>query len=113
VAICPNVSWGKDFGDPQTILDPTFNGDNIIPQMNSNWPELDVPEINQAMDEAALLTDPKERAEAWARINRMITEQAPVVSWIWDKQPLLRSADVNGVASEFNSQWDLAWTSLK
>jgi peptide/nickel transport system substrate-binding protein len=113
VAICPNVSWGKDFGDPQTILDPTFNGDNIIPQMNSNWPELDVPEINRAMDEAALLTDPDERAEAWARINRMITEQAPVVSWIWDKQPLLRSADVNGVTSEFNSQWDLAWTSLK
>ena len=33
VAICPNVSWGKDFGDAQTILDPTFNGDNIIPQM--------------------------------------------------------------------------------
>jgi peptide/nickel transport system substrate-binding protein len=113
VAICPNVSWGKDFGDPQTILDPTFNGDNIIPQMNSNWPELDVPEINQAMDEAALLTDPEERAEAWARINRMITEQAPVISWIWDKQPLLRSADVNGVTSEFNSQWDLAWTSLQ
>ena len=113
VAICPNVSWGKDFGDAQTILDPTFNGDNIIPQMNSNWPELNVPAINQAMDEAAVLTDPKERAEAWARINRMITEQAPVVSWIWDKQTLLRSADVNGVASEFNSQWDLAWTSLK
>ena len=113
VAICPNVSWGKDFGDPQTILDPTFNGANILPQMNSNWPELDVPEINAAMDEAALLTDPKERAEAWARINRMITEQAPVVSWVWDKQTLLRSADVDGVASEFNSQWDLAWSSLK
>ena len=113
VAICPNVSWGKDFGDPQTILDPTFNGDNIIPQLNSNWPELDVPAINAAMDEAALLSDPAERARAWARIDRMITEQAPVVSWLWDRQPLLRSADVNGVASEFNAQWDLAWTSLR
>jgi peptide/nickel transport system substrate-binding protein len=113
VAICPNVSWGKDFGDPQTVLDPTFNGDNIIPQFNSNWPELDVPEINAAMDEAGLLTDPEGRAQAWARIDRMITEQAPVVSWLWDRLPLLRSADVNGVASEFNSQWDLAWTSLK
>jgi len=113
VAICPNVSWGKDFGDPQTILDPTFNGRNIIPQYNSNWPELDVPEINAAMEEAALLIDPEERARAWARIDRMITEQAPVVSWLWDEQPLLRSADVNGVASEFNSAWDLAWSSLK
>jgi len=43
----------------------------------------------------------------------MITEQAPLISWIWDKTPLLRSDDVNGVASEFNSAWDLAWTSLK
>jgi peptide/nickel transport system substrate-binding protein len=113
VAICPNVSWGKDFGDPQTVLDPTFNGDNIIPQLNSNWPELDVPEINAAMREASLLTDLGERAEAWAAIDRMITEQAPVVSWLWDKQPLLRSANVNGVVSEFNAQWDLAWTSLR
>ena len=113
VAICPNVSWGKDFGDPQTILDPTFNGDHIIPQMNSNWPQLDVPEINRAMDDAAVLSDPKERAQAWARINRMITEQAPLISWVWDKQTLLRSADVNGAVSEFNAQWDLAWTSLK
>jgi peptide/nickel transport system substrate-binding protein len=113
VAICPNFAWGKDFSDPQTILAPTFDGDNIIPQMNSNWPQLDVPAINRAMDDAALLTDPQERADAWARINRMITEQAPLISWIWDKTPLLRSADVNGQASEFNSTWDLAWTSLK
>ena len=65
------------------------------------------------MDEAALLTDPKERAEAWAKIDRMVTEQAPLVTWIWDKQALLRSANVNGAVSEFNSMWDLAWTSLK
>ena len=113
VAVCPNVSWGKDFGDPQTILGPTFDGDHILPQWNSNWPELDVPEINKAMDDAEVLSDPQERAQAWARIDRMITEQAPVVNWLWDTQPLLRSANVNGVASEFNSAWDLSWTSLK
>jgi peptide/nickel transport system substrate-binding protein len=113
VAICPNVSWGKDFADAQTILDPTFNGKNIVQQGNSNWPELDVPEINKAMDDAELLTDPKERAEAWAKIDVMVTEQAPLVAWIWDKQALLRSEDVNGAVSEFNSMWDLSWTSLK
>jgi peptide/nickel transport system substrate-binding protein len=113
VAICPNVSWGKDFGDAQTILDPTFNGKNIVQQGNSNWPELDVPEINEAMDKAELLTDPKERAEAWAKIDLMVTEQAPLVNWIWDKQVLLRSADTNGAVSQFNAMWDLSWTSLK
>jgi peptide/nickel transport system substrate-binding protein len=113
VGICPNVSWGKDFADAQTILDPTFNGKNIVQQGNSNWPELDVPALNEAMDKAELITDPKERAEAWAKIDTMVTEQAPVVPWIWDKQALLRSADTNGAVSEFNSMWDLAWTSLK
>jgi peptide/nickel transport system substrate-binding protein len=113
VAICPNVGWFKDFADAQTLLGPTFDGDNIIPQNNSNWAELDVPEINQAMDDASVLTDPQERADAWAKIDTMVSEQAPVIPWIWDKTPLLRSANVNGVANQFNSQWDLAWTSLK
>jgi peptide/nickel transport system substrate-binding protein len=113
VAICPNVSWGKDFADAQTILDPTFNGKNIVAQQNSNWPELDVPEINEAMEKAELITDPQERADAWAKIDLMITEQAPLVAWIWDKQALLKSADTNGAVSQFNSMWDLAWTSLK
>ena len=27
VAVCPNVGWLKDFADRQTILDPTFNGE--------------------------------------------------------------------------------------
>ena len=52
------------------ILEPTFNGNNIIPTNNVNWPQLDVPEINQAMAEASLLIDPAERAKAWAEIDR-------------------------------------------
>ncbi len=46
--VCPSVGWIKDFADPQTMLDPTFNGANIIPSQNTNWPELDVPEVNKA-----------------------------------------------------------------
>jgi peptide/nickel transport system substrate-binding protein len=112
VAICPNVGWLKDFADGQTMLDPTFNGKNILEQGNSNWPQLNVPEINDAMDKAELL--PKDqRPAAWANIDKMVTEQAGVVPWIWDKQPLIQSANVNGVASESNAQWELAWTSLK
>jgi peptide/nickel transport system substrate-binding protein len=113
VAICPNVSWGKDFADAQTILDPTFNGKNIVQAGNSNWPELNDPKIDAAMDKAEVLTDPAERAKAWGKIDTMVTEAAPSVPWIWDKQALIRSKDVNGAVSEFNSMWDLSWTSLK
>src|SRR4051812_14013893 len=112
VAICPNVGWLKDFNDPQTLLNPTFNGKNILDQGNSNWSMLDDPAINKAMDKAELL--PKDqRPAAWAQVDKMVTAQAPAVPWIWDKQPLIQSANVNGVASQSNAQWELAWTSLK
>jgi peptide/nickel transport system substrate-binding protein len=112
-AICPNVGWLKDFSDPQTYLDPTFNGENIIQTNNVNWPELDVPEINKAMNDAKLLTDPAERAKAWAEIDRMVSEQAPTVNWIWDKDTSLQSSNVLGVIDESNGIWDWAHTSLK
>jgi peptide/nickel transport system substrate-binding protein len=113
VAICPNVGWLKDFADPQTYLDATFNGEAINPANNNNWSQLDDPKINQAMNEAALLTDAAERAKAWAEIDRMITEQAPAVNWLWDKTPNIRSENVNGVVDEDNALWSLAHTSLR
>ena len=112
VAICPNVGWNKDFADGQTMLDPTFNGKNILPQGNSNWPQLNDKTINDAMDKAELL--PKEqRPAAWANVDKMLVDQAPVVPWIWDKTPLIESANVNGVASQSNIFWEIPWTSLK
>jgi peptide/nickel transport system substrate-binding protein len=113
VAICPNVSWGKDFADGQTILDPTFNGENIIPQQNSNWPQLDDKALNAEMDKAKQISDPAERAQAWADVDKKLTALAPSVLWIWDRTPLIASADVNPVVSRQNSMWDLSWISLK
>src|SRR5215218_1062282 len=72
VNVCPSVGWAQDFADPQTMLDPTFNGENIIPSQNSNWPEMDIPEVNKAIDDAKLVTDPEERAQTWADVNKLI-----------------------------------------
>ena len=58
VAVCPSVGWLKDFADAQTVLDPTFNGKNILPSNNSNWPQLNDPKINAAMDQAETILDP-------------------------------------------------------
>jgi peptide/nickel transport system substrate-binding protein len=113
VAICPNVGWLKDFADPQTYLDPTFNGENIVDVNNSNWSQLDDPELNQQMNEAKLVTDPAERAQAWAEVDRKITELAPAVNWIWDDDPSVRSENVVGVIDADNAQWALAYTSIR
>jgi peptide/nickel transport system substrate-binding protein len=113
VAICPNVGWIKDFSDPQTYLDPTFNGDHIIQTNNVNWSQLDDKGLNQQMNEATLLADPAERAQAWAEIDRKLTELAPAIPWIWDKNANIRSEDVVGVAEQETGLWALAHTAVR
>ncbi len=111
--ICPNYGWLKDFNDGQSMFDPTFNGESIVPENNSNPALLDDPEINAAIEEAKLIADQEERNQAWAEIDTMIMEQAPVVMYIWDNQANIASADVAGVINKFNANWDLSFTSLK
>jgi peptide/nickel transport system substrate-binding protein len=110
--ICPNVGWIKDFNDGQAFLDVPFSGDNIPASNNFNWPQLDVPEINAAIDEATLITDPDERAQAWADVNEMITAQAPAIPWVWDNEVNIQSEDVVGVTTRYNAIWDINNTSL-
>lgn len=111
--VCPNVGWLKDFNDGQSMLDPTFNGQNIPPENNTNWAQLDVAEINDAIDKAKLIDDPGERAQAWADVDKMVTAQAPGIPYIWDDQANIQSADVAGVINKANANWDLTFTSLK
>jgi peptide/nickel transport system substrate-binding protein len=111
--ICPSTGWLKDFADPQTMLDPTFNGKNIVPTNNSNWPQLNVPAINQAMDKAETVVGTDARAQAWANIDKMVMAQAAAIPWQWDKPILVESANVNGVLNKANAAWDLSSVSLK
>jgi peptide/nickel transport system substrate-binding protein len=113
VAICPNVGWFKDFSDPQSMLDATFNGNNILQQGNVNWPQLNDKAINDAMAKASTVPVGKARNEAWAKINHMIAEQAPAVPWIWDKTASVASKDVNQVVNGYYTAHDLSFTSMK
>jgi peptide/nickel transport system substrate-binding protein len=113
VAICPTVGWAKDFADPQTFLDPTFNGDNIRQAGNSNFSQLDDPKLNEQMHQATLPTDPAERAHAWAEIDKEITRLAPAVPWLWPNQVNIRSENVVGTIDEDNAVWSLAYTQIR
>jgi peptide/nickel transport system substrate-binding protein len=112
-AICPSVGWLKDFADPETLLDPVFNGKNILDVGNSNFSQLDNPDTNKAMDEAEVINDPDERNKAWGEVDKLITEQAPSIPWLWDTQPMLVSKNVNPVVNQANAAFDLTFTSIK
>jgi peptide/nickel transport system substrate-binding protein len=111
--VCANTGWLKDFSDAQTMVELTFKGSEIHDQFNNNYPQLKVPAIDAAMDKAAEITDQVARDKAWANVDHMIMEQAPVAPYVWDNQANARSADVKGVISRFNATWDYAFTSLK
>jgi peptide/nickel transport system substrate-binding protein len=113
VAICPSVGWFRDFADAQSMLDATFNGDNILQQGNVNWPELDVPAINAAMKAAAITPIGPARNQAWAKIDHMIAEQAPAVPYLWDNIAAVQSKDVVGVVNGYYTTHDLNYTSIR
>ena len=111
--ICPSVGWLKDFADPQTMLDPTFNGKNILPTNSSNWCQLNDPKLNAAMDKAQTVVGDQARAQAWAAIDKGVMETACAITWQWDKPYLVRSSNVNPVLNKANAAWDLSSMSLK
>ena len=54
------------------------------------------------------------RAQAWARIDRMLVGIAAAVPFLFDKQPLIESHDVRGIDDLWNGgAWDYSYTSLK
>jgi peptide/nickel transport system substrate-binding protein len=94
------------------MVEPTFKGENITKEGNNNLPQLDVPEIDKAMEEAAVL-EGEERLKAYGEIDKMITAQAPAIPFVWDKTTLIWSKNVNGVGNPYNSLLDLTFISLK
>jgi peptide/nickel transport system substrate-binding protein len=113
VAVCPDVGWFRDFADPQSVLNATFNGDSILEHGNVNWPELDVPAINQAMKAAVAIPVGEQRDKAWAAVNHMVAAQAPGVPYLWPNSAVVQSKDVVGVASGYYGTHDLSFTSVK
>jgi len=114
IDVCPNVGWTRDFADPQTILDPTFAGYNIVPTNNSNMGQVNDPTINKAMRAAERVVGAAARARAWARIDRMLVGIAAAVPYLFPKQPEIESRDVRGINDLWNlGSWDYSYTSLK
>ena len=113
VSVCPSYGWAQDFADPQTVLDPTFSGELIIPASNVNWAELDDPGVNAALEKASATTEPDARAKAFAEANKLIVAQAPTIPYMWDYQSAVVSPNVRGVQNGYSTTWDYTFTSLR
>lgn len=112
--LCPSVAWLPDYKDPLTMLDPIFNGKNIVPTNNVNMSQLDNPKINAAMERAKRITNDQARYAAWGKIDKMIMEQAVVIPWMWPKYPnVVSDRIVPGKLLWVAGLLDLSATSIK
>jgi len=113
VAICPNLGWGADFFAAQSFIDPLFNGKNIVPSGNVNTAEVNDPKLNAQINDAKQITDPDKAAQAWADLDKEVTNQVYFIPWLWDNNVGLESSNMNGVSSKFNSgAYDFAFSSF-
>jgi peptide/nickel transport system substrate-binding protein len=114
IAVCPTLGWGPDFFDAQSLIDPIFNGKNIVPVGNVNIAQANDPTLNAQMDKAEKIIDPAQRAAAWGQIDKQVIGQAFVVAWLWDNEVSFASSNVHGVQWAFNgNDWDLTSASVK
>lgn len=78
------AAWCEDYPSPVTFLEPLLYGPNIIPQGNSNYAELDDPQLNQAIvKSSAVPLESEEAVGSWENTNKMATELAPWVPLRW------------------------------
>lgn len=75
------VGWGSDYPDASDFLDVLLNGANIHDTNNNNLAYANFPEVNTALDKAAVLSGAA-RAKAYGDADVMITAKyAPWVSY--------------------------------
>jgi peptide/nickel transport system substrate-binding protein len=114
IDVCPNVGWIRDFADPQTVLLPTFYGPAIEASGNSNWSQVNDPAINAAMQKAELVVGEPARAEAWAKVDEMLVDQAVAAPEVYGSLANIEGHGVEGVDQLWNGgAWDYDFTSLK
>jgi peptide/nickel transport system substrate-binding protein len=114
IDVCPNAGWTRDFDDPQTVLFVPFYGPAISPSGNANWGQVNNPQINAAMEEAELVVGEPARAQAWAKIDEMLVQQAVALPGVFVSQANIEGRNVAGVNALWNNgSWDYDFTSLK
>jgi peptide/nickel transport system substrate-binding protein len=111
VAACLGYRWQRDLDDAASVLPPLFGSQGL--RAGTNVSRLSDPALQRLMNQAQATTGERDRAERWAAVDRRVTELAPGVPVVWNREPNLRSKDVKGVLDLDLAAWDLSFTSLQ
>lgn len=111
INVCPTAGWIEDFPDPYAALYIPFSGQAIVPVNNANWPLLNNPAVNSALNKDAAITNESQRLTAFAKVDKMITDLAPAIPEVWSDNALVEGSKVKGVLDPWNDDWNLSFSS--
>jgi peptide/nickel transport system substrate-binding protein len=100
--------WLADAPDGFAMVGLPFSG----PQSSVNCSGYRSRSLDRAIARAQLAPAGEAYDAAWAAIDRRILEAAPAVPFAWDRDSVVRSADVRGEVSGFSRLWDLSTLSV-
>ena len=94
LAITGWCSNGWFSGEP--LLGPLFDGERITKTGNLNQSQIDDPQLNKALAEAAVMPDLEDKTAAYAEINEQVLELAPVVPLVRPRPLQLVGSNLGG-----------------
>jgi peptide/nickel transport system substrate-binding protein len=107
-------SWGADWNDGFGFLSQIVDGRVIRPTGGSSNLSVNVPEVNNMIDQAIAETDAAKREADWAAIDKRVMEEAVILPGVWAKQVTLRGTNATNVfVNEAFGQYDYMAMGLK
>jgi peptide/nickel transport system substrate-binding protein len=89
--------WAADWPTGFGFLSQIADGRAIKPAGNSNVENLNDPQVNSMLDQAASSSDPATRDNIYGEIDKTMMSQATILPMIYAKSLLFRPADVTNV----------------
>ncbi len=95
------AGWGPDFPTEYGFFEVIVDGRAIKKQGNSNYAELNNPEINGLIDQALNTTDRSKLNKIWQDVDKKVMESADLMPFVADKAlnyraPRLTNVYING-----------------
>ncbi|MCZ7526289.1 MAG: ABC transporter substrate-binding protein [Acidimicrobiia bacterium] len=96
-------SMGVETSDPDIVYYGTFHSESA-----SNYVAYSNPEMDEALDRGRTSTDPSERAEAYATVQRLLAEDVPVFEYAASPWGWVMGDDVHGLVALPGGEFDPA-----
>ena len=102
----------EELHDLQLLFQIMFSGDAIDPENNSNWAQLDDPEINEMIEEAEPDQRLQERLDAWGEVLQGRHGRGRGVPWSGTTSPMSGSLMLRRGSQSSTPVGNLSYTSL-